>query len=355
MTRKSEPPFIFNINTMNQTPRECQTAGIDVSSKTLDVFLMDKEEKGKYKRFQNNKKGIRELIEYFRKNNLDGKIVMESTGRYHELVAVTLFAESFDVYVINPLHAKKYHTSQIRKLKTDKNDAKILAEMALKDKKLNKFTLTKSDMHIKRKIGFVRSLEKKIQELNGVLRNFKAGQQDLGGEIAIHEENIQTLVKNIEKEKKYIEADIIEKVFQSDAPEAIEAKRILESISGISLYYAAIIYFYYSKTLGKKAKSWIAYTGLEVSIKESGQSKGKGKLSKRGNKYLRKKSFNAGWGAYMHNPAFKEYYSRLKEMGRSHVEALVIIGRKVLRIAFYCLKNNQLFNPDILMNQMTEK
>ena len=38
----------------------------------------------------------------------------------------------------------------------------------------------------------------------------------------------------------------------------------------------------------KSADSWVAYTGLDVSIRDSGQWKGRGKLTKRGNADLRK-------------------------------------------------------------------
>lgn len=328
------------------------SVGIDVSSDKLDIFLMNQEELGKHKVFDNNKRGVGKLINFFQQEHFAGKVVMESTGRYHELVAVTLFSEGFETYVINPLRAKKYQTSQIRKLKTDKNDAKILAEMGLKEKKLDSFTLTVSQMDIKKKIAFIRSLEKKIQELNAMMSNHEKSQVEIDNSLSEIETQVKCLIKELEKNKEKLENAIVQLVFQKDDQKAQNAKEILSSIIGVSDYYAALLYFFYSTANGESSSNWIAYSGLEVSIQESGKWKGKGRISKRGNRYLRKRNYCAAWGAVMNDSTFKAYYDFLKENGRKHREALVIIGKKILRIAYSCLKYNQKFDANILINFM---
>lgn len=78
---------------------------------------------------------------------------------------------------------------------------------------------------------------------------------------------------------------------------------------------------------------WVAYVGLDVSVIQSGRFEGRGKLTKRGMPYLRKRLFQAAWGAVMHYPSAKRYYDALRDRGRQHKEALVIIARKLLRAA----------------------
>lgn len=330
-------------------------AGIDVSSEKLDVCLMDRDEQTKHKGFKNSKHGIQQLIEWLEKNEIEGKIVMESTGSYHELVAVTLFTKGYDVYVINPLRVKKYTTAQIRKLKTDKNDAKLIAEVALKEKKLDAFTLTPENLKTKKKIALVRSLEKKIQEFTAVMSNYQLAQEKLDNELTAPEQEIKKLIKTIDKQKEALMKEIITAVFPKDNQEAQRAKEVLTSIPGISEYYASLIYFFYSRMEGKTVNSWIAYTGLEVSIVESGKWKGAGKVTKRGNKYLRKRNYGAGWGATMNNPMFKQYYNHLREeKHRKYKEALMIIGRKILRIAFSCLKYERKFDKSVLEKVLIE-
>ena len=82
------------------------------------------------------------------------------------------------------------------------------------------------------------------------------------------------------------------------------------------------------------AKQWIAFVGFDIPVRQSGRWKGHGKLSKRGNPYLRKRLFNAAWGAVRNDEDFHRYYVRLREEGRSYRETMVIISRTVLRILF---------------------
>src|ERR1051326_6902035 len=86
------------------------------------------------------------------------------------------------------------------------------------------------------------------------------------------------------------------------------------------------------------AKQWIAFVGYDISLAQSGTWRGRGKLSKRGNGYLRKRLYQAAWGAIMHDPRFRRYYKALKEKGHSHRAATVIVSRKLLRILFAVLK-----------------
>lgn len=330
---------------MTDNQKKFIAAGVDVSSEKLDLFIMNQNEQGKHKVFSNTKSGIKTMIEWLELNNFEGKIVMESTGSYHELLAVTLFIAGINVFVINPIQAKKYTISQIRKVKTDKNDAKILAEMALKEKKLPVFDFTSKDLEIKKRFSLIRSLEKHLQSLKATITNYEAAQKKLGNELIEVEREIIKIVKDLSKKIEKLEREIVKLVFPKNDEQALKDKEILTSIIGVSDYYAALVYFYYSRIKGKKMSSWIAYTGLEVSVVESGKWKGTGKLVKRGNKYLRKRNFGAGWGATMHDQFFREYYDILKKDGRKHKEALLIIGRKVLRIAYSCLKKQEKFDP----------
>lgn len=75
--------------------------------------------------------------------------------------------------------------------------------------------------------------------------------------------------------------------------------------------------------------------------------KGKGKLTKRGNPYLRKRLFGAAWGAMMSHPLFRKEYDHLREQGRSYRAAIIILARKILRIAFSVLKNHSSYSDSL--------
>jgi len=64
---------------------------------------------------------------------LDGevKVVMECTGRYYEPVAQTLHRLGFFVSTVNPLLIKEYGGNSLRRVKTDKADARKIAKYTL--------------------------------------------------------------------------------------------------------------------------------------------------------------------------------------------------------------------------------
>lgn len=330
---------------MNATCEKFVSGGIDVSSEKLDVFLRSSSGKGIHKIFQNTERGISKMSHFMQTQQFHGKIVMESTGRYHGLCAVTLKEKGHLVSVINPLLLKKYQTAQIRKRKTDKFDAKLLAELAHKEENVPLFNMTREDLTVRNKISLMKSTEKSIQQMKATLKNYEDGLKKFDKELSPVEKLMFEQLKTLEKYKRALEKEIIENVFKDSCKDAQEAKSLLTSISGISEYLAALIYFFFSFEHGPKVSQWIAYTGMEVSVAESGKWQGKGRLSKRGNRYLRKRIFSAAWGALMNDESFKMYYDHLREGGRSYREALIIIGRKILRIAFSCLKNKKKFDP----------
>ncbi len=61
----------------------------------------------------------------------DTRAVMEATGRYHEPVAAALHEYGIHVTVMNPLFIKQSGGGSIRKVKTDKADARKIAKYAL--------------------------------------------------------------------------------------------------------------------------------------------------------------------------------------------------------------------------------
>ena len=74
---------------------------------------------------------LKELADYL--NSLDGetRVVMEHTGRYYEPVARFLHEEGIFVSAVNPKLIKDYGNNSLRKVKTDKADARKIARYGL--------------------------------------------------------------------------------------------------------------------------------------------------------------------------------------------------------------------------------
>jgi len=95
------------------------------------------------------------------------------------------------------------------------------------------------------------------------------------------------------------------------------------------------------------AKKFVAAAGLDVRLHESGESKGKGRMSKRGSKYLRTAAIEAAQVAVFtkKDPLFRAVYNRHTERGKHHLVALSHVAHKLLHVVFSVLKNRQPYRP----------
>nr|VFK73607.1 MAG: Transposase IS116/IS110/IS902 family protein [Candidatus Kentron sp. UNK] len=204
------------------------------------------------------------------------------------------------------------------------------------------FKLEKREIQLKQKLNLLQNIE--IQSLKAAQREFIATQKELQLAKSPVKNNLAKALKDLLKAKKQLETDL-EKAVQDP-----EKQAALTNIPGISSLGASLILNFLDLNC-LSVKQWIAYTGLDISIRESGTWKGKGKLTKRGNAFLRKRCVAMAWGAIMHNKYFKALYTELRQRKRSYKEALCIIARKILRIAFTILKQNIPYNENILCQQ----
>ncbi len=316
--------------------------GIDVSKATLDVAFVY-EARQTSERYSNDEAGIGLLLVKLQETTGQYKVVMESTGRYHLLVALRLSEAEVDVRVINPLLAKPYYGGQIRKVKTDKADARVLARMALLESKLPAgFGRDKMVIQIRQKMGLLASLEKQHQALKATLKDYTTFQQQLGIEVSDTEQQLLATLKLFSKQIAKLEQELQQLVL-AQSKHSTTMKR-LQTIPGISASVAALIAQFLDANC-QHPKQWLAFVGLDISVRESGKWKGKSKVTKRGNAYLRKRLYSAAWGAQMNDDNFRSYYKTLKQQGKKHVEALLTIARKLLRIAFLVVTQNTSYDP----------
>ena len=103
--------------------------GIDVSKDKVDVALFDRKQGMGTGQFANTKAGFKKLNKWLN-NKGAGQvwICLEATGRYGEELAEYFFEAGHKVSVVNPARIKKYAESQLRRNKTDKIDAVVIAD-----------------------------------------------------------------------------------------------------------------------------------------------------------------------------------------------------------------------------------
>jgi transposase len=315
--------------------------GIDVSKKEL-VCALRYPHHVRHITKTNTKVGIRSLDSHFKRCTCP--IVMESTGRYHFLPALLLSGQGYDIRIVNPIITKRYMRSSVRNIKSDPTDATALAQMALLDLKLpTPFTFAMSDIVLRQKIGLLSKLEKKLQSLRMMQREYEEVCRLCSTDLSAAEIDMKEQIGYLGHAQEKLAGEIDALV----CADATMKRRVdlLVTIPGVSHELATILCAHLSME-STHPKQWIAFVGLDVTVRQSGNWKGRGKLSKRGNPYLRKRLYTAAWGAQMNDEAFDAAYQKLRDEGRTYREAIVILSRKILRIAFAVCKKEQPYHPE---------
>lgn len=110
--------------------------GIDIAKAKFDVALLSSHKQSVLHRsFPNSDEGFQSFIHWLKAEQLalHPHFCMEATGRYGERLACFLHDAGFLVSVVNPSCIKNYARSKLRRTKTDKVDAAIIAEYCLKE------------------------------------------------------------------------------------------------------------------------------------------------------------------------------------------------------------------------------
>ena len=269
---------------------------------------------------------------------------MESTGHYHWLPALLLAQAGLDVRVVNPLLAKQYTSSNIRKVKTDPADAAGLARMAaVADNLPAQFLLSREKLQSRKKLAVMASMTHQLQALRAALASMREANGILGVSDSPAEEEVRSAVATLTRSCAHLQQEFVRE--SASVKETAAQATLIAGIPGVSPFCAHVAVHWFDRALGETAKAWIAFAGLDISSRESGTWRGRCRLTKRGNGYLRSRLYSAAWGAVMHDPQMKTYYDALRAQGRAHVEALIIIARKIVRTMFVILRTGRAYDP----------
>lgn len=322
----------------------CQAIGIDVAKATLEVVGLS--EAGTWFRsLPNTEVAIETLARTLSEGGYRHKLVCEATGHYHLLLGLVLARHKLDLRVVNPLQSSKHRQSRVRKTKTDRVDGEVLAGMGLTERALPPAAdLQPEAVLIRLKMGQLQSLDKQLQALTRSLATYSETYHRLGLTPGESQMTLAEAVTTLKRARVRLQRELEGLLAASVGTDAELAA--LRRLPGFSPLVAGLVGTVLDRR-ARSARAWVAFVGLDVSVRESGVWRGRGKLTKRGNSYLRKRLYCAAWGAVMHYPEARRHYEALKAGGRNHVEALCILARKLLRIAYAVRVKGKQYDPEI--------
>ena len=336
---------------------------------------------------------------------------MESTGCYHTNLFAFLCSEGIACVVINPLLISNFARLSLRKTKTDKKDALTIAQFLLAHRsKLSQVSYCQNSQDLKDlarereslavmiaglKNDVRRLLQMSFPELEHrcklftetmlrflmkfpsarVIRTAKATEiskalihaegkrkrvfisaeeiinlakvsvaSDSVAKELILSEKIETLLYLEGKQKRITEAlveacrsmrvDELDIITSVDGISAITGSTFLAEVGDIELF--------------SSSKHLIAFAGLDPSIHQSGQYEGISRISKRGNRHLRRVVFLMTLCAVRSQNAFREYFLRRKQEGLPPKKAILATAHKLLRVLFAMLSSKSCFRKEVV-------
>ncbi|MDO9376312.1 MAG: IS110 family transposase [Ferruginibacter sp.] len=329
-----------------------QILGIDVGQKELVVCLgrMTEDwapELYASKAFPNSLKGFNAMEVWVKKlvdPDVPLRFVMEATGVYHESLAYYLCDQQYAVSIVLPNKVSNYFRTLKVKTINDQTASQAIALFGL-ERKLEDWK--RPNPVYKRLRQLVRERDQLIQERTIVKNQLHAEKSEAepGGTSLLRMKKRITLLDKQEVEIK----EEIQRIVKKD-PKTNETVQLISTIPGIGTLTAVTIL---AETNGfeliRNKRQLTSYAGLDVVEKQSGTSvKGKPRISKKGNKYLRKAMYFPALSVMRYDERFKALFARLVSKNGIKMKAGVAVQRKLLEMTYTIFKTHRPYDKNYL-------
>lgn len=261
-------------------------------------------------------------------------LAIEATSTYHIEMAEQAYAAGFAVYVVDGLRLSKYRQSVSVRAKTDAQDAVLLARFLSNERGSLRAWTPPPAGH--REIQMLLRRRAKLVSVRGMLRMSLSGEKLFASELKRVEKVLKSVERSLEKQLRAV----IKKVGLSD-----QLRRV-QMLPGVGFLTAAGLAMSFMRGEFKDSDAFVAYLGMDVTVAQSGKWAGRGKLSKRGDAEVRRLLYNASMSG-SRTKTWEQFYAHHQARGKKTTEALVIIARRLARLAFGLMKHQADWKPEI--------
>jgi transposase len=369
--------------------------GIDCAQLTHAFCLMDESKRVLVEgTFPETGTGLAHLRTQLAAHGEPEAVTLEASGSCWQNLHAALRALGWPAAAVDPVRARRYAQLRHPRHKTDKADARTLAEMGLEaqrasfpasEAELEAHGLTRVvDLRV-RLIGQLHALvvvanpalvacgwELGVARSVAVLRRYPTtlhlrrarglAQVRFGPRQKVGEEEAKELQEAAREalcgavleahaaEICFLAARIAECNAQIARLEAALTKRLpeavrLDDIKGVGPRTALVVCACVPWSALTSAKQAAAYAGLHPHRFES-NGRARTRLSKQGDAVVRTALYRAAFPASQHNPVFKACYDRLRDHGLTHRQALCGVAHKLLRVCYALLRDESDFSAD---------
>jgi transposase len=386
--------------------------GIDISKETFDACCINNQGNRRFSISTSmDRKGFEELIKQLASLvvSQDAVLVgMESTACYHLNLYSFLLSSGYTVVVMNPLLISNFVKLQLRKTKTDKKDAHVIAQFVLLNRDSLGRTVGSSELSDLRdlcrqreslvdqmssiKSEIKRLLTVTFPELEHIAGVFSKSMLRLlcqcPSAASMRQVKRSTIAKllipgsygkqthaSVERIVKAAEGSVgtaspaKEVILRQKVSLLMQLEEHLQELTKILSEHCEgkmrrdMDILTSMKGIGEKTamnfliemggdikqfenhKKVIAMAGLDPALYQSGKMDRKGKISKRGNRHLRRVIWLMTTKVIQFNERFKQYYLKRTNDGLPYKMAVLATAHKLIRVIFAMLTHKTLFNP----------
>lgn len=309
--------------------------GIDISKLWIDLAFKQNQ-KYQHLKISNNEFGFQQLLKFIQENQINIDEIYaccEATNVYYLALATFLFENHISISVVNPSVIKYYAEQNLRRVKTDKQDAKLIADFC----EHNQPALWQPR---NKQCAKLTSLHRRTNQLNQMLISEKL-RLDVADEYS--KLSVQRMIELLETELEICRAEMQQLIDES--AELKHKQRILESITGIGRTTSQILLpVLLDVDKFSNHKKLISYLGLSPIIRKSGKSQGKERVSKMGDSAIRKSLYMPARAACTRSKLWRSWFDKQIERGKHAKQVYVMMMTKLVKYAYFCIKNNEMFD-----------
>jgi transposase len=316
------------------------TVGIDVAKDTIEVAIGLNTPTLS---LSNDAGGFEALLNHLAAHQV-ALVVMEATGGYESAVACAVQAAGHALAVVNPRQARDYARAVGQLAKTDRIDARILAQFAEvlqrhpdRDKMIKPLPTLEQQ-----RLGALVSRRRQLVTMLTAERNRLAQAHPLA------KKSVNTIIKALTKELARIDKDLAGHIKSHFA----DLATLLDSAKGVGKVTITTLIAEVPE-LGKLSSREIsALIGVAPINRDSGAMRGRRTIFG-GRGTVRHVLYMATLVAARYNPVIKAFYDRLVAAGKPKKVALVACMRKLLTILNAMVKAGKPWDSEFQHSKVT--
>lgn len=309
--------------------------GLDISKQFIDVCINDGVSI-KFFKIINEKSGFKNLIDrltYYQRESIH--VCCEYTGIYYKAIANELFSAGIKISVVNAYSIKSYARLTLSRTKTDKQDARLIADYC----KTHQPTAWNPPTEEQETL---QSLTRRIDQLSR-LRTMELNRHKVADSYSIA--SIERVVNSLSTEISIVYMELSKYIKASS--KLSHQHKLLTTIVGIGDKTASILLsVLVNIDQFPSAEHLVSYLGLSPITVQSGSSiHGNSRISKMGDKFIRKSLYLPARTACLRSKIFKDWYAYHLNRGKHPKQIYIMMMHKLVVYAYHVIKNNTPFDP----------